>query len=113
MGANRSPTVAAPNDASKVLDFGLARAGRGQRADDPDRRGGGTPAYMSPEQVDGLSVDARSDLVQLAACLTHGDRGGGRSGATPDGGAISVAADDPPPAVRAAAGRAAGPVGTW
>jgi len=52
----------------KITDFGLARA-----ADDVaiTRTGevAGTPQYMSPEQAQGLSLDARSDLFSLGSVL--------------------------------------------
>jgi serine/threonine-protein kinase len=52
-----------------VADFGIARA-----ADSEEQltRGGaslGTPAYMSPEQADGLPADGRTDVYSLAAVL--------------------------------------------
>jgi serine/threonine protein kinase len=53
----------------KILDFGLARAAEG---DGPRTRAGvivGTPAYMSPEQVNGQAVDGRSDLFSLGCVL--------------------------------------------
>lgn len=52
----------------KITDFGLARA-----ADDAaiTKTGdiAGTPQYMSPEQAQGLSLDARSDLFSLGSVL--------------------------------------------
>ena len=51
----------------KVTDFGVARV-----ADALRTRTGvvlGTPAYMSPEQIAGLSVDGRSDLYALGVLL--------------------------------------------
>ncbi len=52
-----------------VADFGIARAADG---DENITKGGaslGTPAYMSPEQADGLPADGRTDVYSLAAVL--------------------------------------------
>lgn len=49
----------------KLVDFGLATL-QGNRG---KRRGGGTPAYMSPEQCQGLATDIRSDIYSLGASL--------------------------------------------
>ena len=63
---------------AKVLDFGLARAVRrteGQEAEtitEPLTREGtiiGTYPYMSPEQLQGREVDARSDIFSFGAVL--------------------------------------------
>jgi WD40 repeat protein len=53
-----------------VMDFGLAKL---QGATQLTREGSmlGTPAYMPPEQVDGVEVDARSDVYSLGATLYH------------------------------------------
>jgi serine/threonine protein kinase len=64
----------------KVLDFGLAKAlgpndsrvtaeAKAMAAVTHNRRVIGTLPYMSPEQVEGLDVDARSDLFSLGVML--------------------------------------------
>ena len=57
-------------DFVKVLDFGIARPLE-QDAGFQTSAGAiiGTPAYMSPEQVNGAPVDARSDLYALGVML--------------------------------------------
>jgi serine/threonine-protein kinase len=63
----------------KVLDFGIAKALRPSRtlAGTPITETGvllGTPHHMSPEQAEGLAVDARSDVFSMGVvafeCLT-------------------------------------------
>lgn len=53
----------------KITDFGLARVA--MENSDLTSFGDmvGTPAFMSPEQVDGLSLDARSDLFSLGCVI--------------------------------------------
>lgn len=60
-----------PDGEVKVADFGLARA-RGQ-SQNLTAVGVtlGTPLYMSPEQIQGLTVDSRSDLYSLGATAYH------------------------------------------
>jgi hypothetical protein len=59
-------------DFVKLLDFGIAKLHR----DDPARLAAtakgmtlGTPQYMSPEQVTGDAIDARSDVYQVGILL--------------------------------------------
>jgi TolB-like protein/Flp pilus assembly protein TadD/predicted Ser/Thr protein kinase len=51
-----------------ILDFGIARSLRAKRITDPGVMIG-TPAYMSPEQVDAKEVDKRSDIYSLGVIL--------------------------------------------
>jgi len=51
----------------KIMDFGIARIADGSRT-----RTGlvlGTPSYMAPEQLAGMSVDGRSDLYALGVVM--------------------------------------------
>jgi serine/threonine protein kinase/Flp pilus assembly protein TadD len=111
-----------PADSVKVLDFGIAKALlRDMPAETTTvaaRTGGvteigmvvGTPAYMSPEQADGIPVDARADVWAFACVLYEaltGVRAFGAIGRSPllsaaernhpDWGALPVAT---PPSVR-------------
>ncbi|MDB4934196.1 MAG: Serine/threonine protein kinase [Labilithrix sp.] len=58
----------------KILDFGISkliRPGSDAKSSNLTREGSvmGTPTYMSPEQAQGLPVDARSDIWSLASVL--------------------------------------------
>lgn len=54
---------------ARVLDFGLARMGDGTDALTESGAIQGTPAYMAPEQIDGLPAHVRIDLFALGAIL--------------------------------------------
>lgn len=58
---------------AKVLDFGVAKLRSGLEADASSLTGGnaviGTPRYMSPEQIESLQVDGRSDIYSLGCVL--------------------------------------------
>lgn len=61
--------------AVKVADFGLARLGNDADGSHADLTQAGltlgTPRYMSPEQVQGRTVDPRSDLYSLGVMMYH------------------------------------------
>ena len=56
-----------PNGTVKILDFGLVKVMEPSVTGSGTRRG--TVAYMAPEQVRGLAVDARADLWALGVIL--------------------------------------------
>jgi serine/threonine protein kinase len=51
---------------AKIMDFGIAKADGGMTSAGQVL---GTPAYMSPEQVRGKTLDGRSDLFSFGVCL--------------------------------------------
>jgi tRNA A-37 threonylcarbamoyl transferase component Bud32 len=53
---------------AKLADFGVARVSDGQDASQAGTMVG-TPAYMSPEQIQGLKVDGRTDLFSAGVVL--------------------------------------------
>ncbi len=63
----------------KVLDFGLAKSATEETAT-ASRMLMGTPAYMAPEQREGESADARTDIYSFG-CVLYEMLTGGRIGA--------------------------------
>lgn len=57
------------NDEIVLIDFGLARAMNGASAATHTGVLRGSPYYMSPEQAQGATLDARSDLYSLGVVL--------------------------------------------
>ncbi len=98
----------------KILDFGLARLrpegprsrshDRGAHGGQPHRARGrfsGTPGYMSPEQVRGRPVDARTDIFAFGVVL-YEMLAGKRAfeGATQSDVTAAILKEDPPPLPR-------------
>jgi serine/threonine-protein kinase len=90
---------------AKLLDFGLARIGTGALAGDSSMTSvatvegqiAGTVAYMSPEQAQGLPVDARSDVFSFGLVLFELLSGSTPfKGDTPVATLSSIVRDDPP-----------------
>jgi Protein kinase domain len=52
-----------------LADFGLTKSLGNPIGDAGEERSLGTPAYLAPEQLDGLEVDGRADVYSLACVL--------------------------------------------
>jgi eukaryotic-like serine/threonine-protein kinase len=65
---NTGTEAAGPPYQVKISDFGLARLAEGGMLTATGQTMG-TPAYMSPEQCQGLELDGRSDLYSLGVVL--------------------------------------------
>jgi formylglycine-generating enzyme required for sulfatase activity len=90
----------APNGRVKLLDFGLASD---CGANDRLTRIGtlvGTPAYMSPEQVNGPEVDARSDLFSLGSVLYEAATGQAAFAAKTHTAILKAVGETDPPSAR-------------
>jgi serine/threonine-protein kinase len=85
---------------ARITDFGLARMEGAESAHTAGT--GGTPAYMSPEQVQGLPIDHRTDIWSLG-CVLHEMLTGRAPFATASGHAdVFAIVHGPPPPVAAA-----------
>jgi serine/threonine protein kinase len=59
-------------DVVKILDFGVAKLGDADAVKLTESGAMvGTPAYMSPEQTRGLTIDARADIYGVGAVMYH------------------------------------------
>ena len=70
----RMPSDAGEREVCKVLDFGIAKVMHADpdHVDQLETQAGtvfGTPRYMSPEQAQGVPLDARSDLYSMGVML--------------------------------------------
>ena len=92
-----------PSGVIKVLDFGLARLVDGSQSGHLTQTGAivGTPAYLSPEQAQGLPADFRSDIFALGV-LAYELASGKNPFATPVLAATlgKIVNEDPPPLSR-------------
>ncbi len=55
----------------KITDFGLAKAAKSETRLTATGEVLGSPGYISPEQAQGLALDARSDIYSLGATFYH------------------------------------------
>jgi serine/threonine protein kinase len=94
----------------KVLDFGLAKSHEVAAAGDGDAETIartmegivlGTVPYMSPEQVQGCAVDARSDIFSLGVLLYEAATGARPFQGTSEAALMSSILRDPPPPLAA------------
>jgi serine/threonine protein kinase len=89
----------APNGRVKLLDFGLARECTASDCLTSPRNIIGTPVYMSPEQVNGLKLDARTDLFSFGSILYKAATGQSAFAAPSVTATLkAIGESDPPPA---------------
>lgn len=61
--------IGGQSDVVKLLDFGLVTDTKS--SSDPKNNVGGTPSYMSPEQIRGETLDGRSDIYAIGCVMYH------------------------------------------
>ena len=89
---------------AKILDFGIAKLAVGTAGKGPRTRTGallGTPHYMSPEQIQGSEIDARSDLYSLGIVLFELFTGQRPFDGSTDFELMMAQVSTPPPSLRA------------
>jgi len=91
---------------AKVLDFGIAKMREAQPDEDGANLTGaniiGSPAYMSPEQSLGATLDARSDIYSLGIVLYEMLTGSTPFGKATPGALLAHQINTPPPPLREA-----------
>jgi eukaryotic-like serine/threonine-protein kinase len=92
----------------KVIDFGLANIRTAARADGEEEPFTGTVAYASPEQLQSLDLDARTDIYSLGAVLFEMLTGHTPFEAATALGVMTKHLCDPPPAPSARAAHVPG-----
>ncbi len=92
---------------ASILDFGLALAPSALRLTDAGSAVG-TPAYMSPEQIEGREVDVRTDLWSLGAVMYEMLTGGVPFQRDHVSAVIHAVLNDPLPAISLLSRRGAG-----
>jgi tetratricopeptide (TPR) repeat protein len=100
--------IITPRGQVKVLDFGLAKNAQHDLPEGPDAPTWerltevgavvGTPGFMSPEQVQGKAIDARTDIFALGVTLYECATGGSAfERGTPLEVSVRVLTETPPP----------------
>lgn len=89
--------MVAKDGVARIIDFGLAKPVSG---DDWEEEVRGTPLYMSPEQVLGKAVDARTDIWSLGVVLFEMLAGKAPFGGESRSDLLRAVVADEPPALR-------------